>query len=73
MGPRIQSPSLVDEYVCETMNGEDCVRASGKYIMKVAEQYKDDLEIPFTFRNNVVGVAEGPEWSTNGGPGERNC
>ena len=53
MGPRIQSPSLVDEYVCETMHGEECVRASGKYIMKVAEQYKDDPEIPFTYRNNV--------------------
>ena len=53
MGPRIQSPSLVDEYVCETMNGEECMRASGRYIMKIAEQYRDDLEIPFTFRNNV--------------------
>ena len=53
MGPRIQSPSLVDEYVCETMDGEDCVQASERYIMKVAEQYKDDLAIPFTFRNNV--------------------
>ena len=53
MGPRIQSPSLVDEYVSETMNGEECMRASGRYIMKIAEQYKDDLQILFTFRNNV--------------------
>ena len=53
MGPRIQSPSLVDEYVCESMFGENCTRASGKYIKKIAEQYKDDVEIPFTYRNNV--------------------
>ena len=53
VGPRIQSPSLVDEYVCDSMFGENCVRASRKYIKKVAEQYKDDLEIPFTYRNNV--------------------
>ena len=25
MGPRIQSPSLVDEYVCESIDGEDCL------------------------------------------------
>ena len=36
MGSRIQSPSLVDEYVCESMFGEDCMRASPKYIKKVA-------------------------------------
>ena len=54
MGPRIQPPSLVDEYVCATMDGEDGVRASERYIMKVAAQCKDDLEIPFTFRNNVA-------------------
>ena len=53
MGPRIQSPSLVDEYVCESMFGEDCYRASPKYIKKIAEHYKDDVEIPFAFRNNV--------------------
>ena len=53
MGPRIQSPSLVDEYVCESMFGENCVRASAKYVKKIAEQYKDDVEIPFTYRNNV--------------------
>ena len=53
MGPRIQSPSLVDEYVCESMSGENCMRASSKYIKKIAEQYKDDVEIPFTYRNNV--------------------
>ena len=53
MGPRIQSPSLVDEYVCESIDGEDCLRASPKYIKKIAEQYKDDVEIPFAFRNNV--------------------
>ena len=29
------------------------MRASGKYILKVAEQFKDDLQIPFTYRNNV--------------------
>ena len=53
VGPRIQSPSLVDEYVCESMFGEDCLRASPKYIKKIAEQYKDDVEIPFAYRNNV--------------------
>ena len=53
MGPRTQSPSLVDEYVCESMFGENCMQASSKYIKKVAEQYKDDVEIPFTYRNNV--------------------
>ena len=53
MGSRIQSPSLVDEYVRESMFGEDCMRASPKYIKKVAEQYKDNVEIPFTYRNNV--------------------
>ena len=29
-GPRIQSPSLVDEYVRETMDGEEFMRASGR-------------------------------------------
>ena len=53
MGPRTQSPSLVDEYVCESMFGENCMRASAKYVKKIAEQYKDDVEIPFTYRNNV--------------------
>ena len=37
MGPRIQSPSLVDEYVCESIFGKDCYRASPKYIKKIAE------------------------------------
>ena len=45
MGPRIQSPSWVDEYVCESMFGEDCLRASPRYIKKIAEQYKDDVEL----------------------------
>ena len=40
VGPRIQSPSLVDEYVCESMFGENCYRASPKYIKKIAEQCK---------------------------------
>ena len=44
---------VVDEYVCESMFGEDCTRASSKYIKKVAAQYKDNVEIPFTYRNNV--------------------
>ena len=59
MGPRIQSPSLVDEYVCESMFGEDCLRASPKYIKKIAEQYKDDVEIPFAYRNNVYWHCRG--------------
>ena len=28
MGERLQSPSLMDEYVCESFDGEDRVRAS---------------------------------------------
>ena len=59
MGSRIQSPSLVDEYVCESMFGEDCMRASPKYIKKVAEQYKDNVEIPFAYRNNVSLALQG--------------
>ena len=58
MGPRIQSPSLIDEYVCETMQGEECVKASERYVMKVADVYKSDIVIPFTFRNNVALVLQ---------------
>ena len=50
MGSRIQSPSLVDEYVCESMFGEDCTRASPKYIKKVAEQYKDNAQ------QRIIGI-----------------
>ena len=35
------------------MFGEDCMRASPRYIKKVAEQYKDNVEIPFAYRSNV--------------------
>ena len=63
MGPRIQSPSLVDEYVCETMQGEDCMKVSERYVLKVADAYKSDIEIPFTYRNNVALILQ--KWRAN--------
>ena len=53
-GPKATVASLVDEYVCETMQGEDCMKASERYVMKAADAYKSDIDIPFTFRNNVA-------------------
>ena len=54
MGPRIQSPSLVDEYVCETMQGQDFMNAGERYVMKVADMYKSDINVPFAFRKNIA-------------------
>ena len=58
MGPRIQSPSLVDEYVCETMQGQDFMKAGERYVMKVADMYKSDINVPFTFRNNIAHILQ---------------
>ena len=56
MGERLQSPSLVDEYVCDSIDGEDCVRASPKFVAKVADHFRADLSIPFTHQNNVATI-----------------
>ena len=39
------------------MHGE-CMKASERYVMKVADVYKSDIDIPFTFRNNVALVLQ---------------
>ena len=56
MGERVQSPSLMDEYACESVDGEDCARASPQSVGKVADRFRADLNIPFTYRNNVATI-----------------
>ena len=57
MGERLQSPSLMDEYVRESVDGEDCVQASPQFVAKVADRFRADLNIPFTCRNNVATIS----------------
>ena len=58
MGPRIQSPSLVDEYVCETMQDQDFMNAGERYVMKAADMYKSDINVPFAFRKNIALILQ---------------
>ena len=40
-------------YVCKTVQEEECMKASERYIMKAVEQCKSDVNIPFIYCNNV--------------------
>ena len=58
MGARIQSPSLIDEYACEKMQGEECMTASERYVTKVDVAHKSDIDVHFTFCNNLALVLQ---------------
>ena len=34
------------------------MKASERYVMKAADAYKSDIDIPFTFRNNVALILQ---------------
>ena len=64
MGPRIQSPSLVDEYVCESMFGEDFMRASGRR-RTIQGRPPNPLHLP---QQRIIDVTKGSEWTPDQRP-----
>ena len=56
MGPRIHSPSLVDEFVCDTIDGKDYAQATNEFVGKIASKFQADINIPFAYRNNVAMI-----------------
>ena len=58
-GPRFHSLSLVDELTSssmETRNAETWMMASNRLIAKIADKFREDINIPFTSRSNIVMV-----------------
>ena len=54
MGARLPSPSLVDEFVCDTADGTDFLTASNQFVGKIANKFRSDINILFTYRNNIA-------------------
>ena len=44
----------MNEYARESVDGEDCARASPQFVAKVADRFQADFYIPFTYGNNVA-------------------
>ena len=59
MGARLQLPSLVDEFVCDTAEGTDFLKASNQLVGKVANKFRADINIPFP-QECVPDHAESP-------------
>ena len=56
VGARLLFPSLVDEFVYHTQEDEKSTQASYKFLGKTADNFGPDINIPFTYRNNVASV-----------------